>query len=96
MDNEELPDDTQLLHNEGQQAIQQLIATNPQLVYSLIGLIHGYRELAQIAMQDIDTVDLSKSLRKKDARAYRIGVDLLNTREEWEQFRVNQFKAVGP
>lgn len=96
MDNEELPDDADLLHKEGQQVIQQLIATDPQLVYGLLGLIHGYRELAQIAMQGVDTVDLSKSLCKKDARAYRIGVNVLNTQEEWEQFRADQFKAVGP
>lgn len=96
MDNDELPSDAELLHDEGSLALQQLMAINPQLVYGLLGLIHGYRELAQIAMQDIDTVDMSKSLRKKDARAYRIGVELLNTPEEWEQFRADQFKAVGP
>jgi hypothetical protein len=66
--------------------IQQFLTEHPMLRFHLTRLINGYRELAKSAMQDTDTADTGRSLAKKDNAARRMGIELLDTNEQWNRF----------
>ena len=66
-----------------EEEIQQLLTDHPSLRFHLTWLINGYRELAKTAMRDADT---GRSLAKKDNAARRMGIELLDTNEQWNMF----------
>lgn len=67
--------------------IHRLLDLYPVLRYRLTWLVNAYREVAKTAMQDTDTVDTGRSLDKKDNAARRIGIQILDTSEDWDTWR---------
>lgn len=73
--------------SQDDEEIRQLLDLYPALRYHLTWLINAYREVAKTAMQDTDTVDTSRSLAKKDNVARRLGIQLLETSDDWNKWR---------
>ncbi len=66
--------------------VRRLLTEHPLLRFHLTWLVNGYRELAKTVMQDTDTADTGRSLAKKDSVARRMGIELLDTSEQWDAF----------
>lgn len=83
---QELPNNNQ---SPDEQEIQRILAVNPVLANRITWLVNAYRELAKTAISEMeDKADCHKSLAKKDNVARRLGLTLLDTNEDWQQFRL--------
>ena len=71
--------------SDDEQAIRNVLLQHPILARRMTLLFNRYRELVRACLADPEPADALKILRKCENEMERLGIDLLDTHEQWRR-----------